>query len=126
MLYALGGGWALLGGAISPLRAYALIAAPCAAPMLWYFLGFVRGAAGKSSATDAGEADAGLLLSAAGWLLILCALLFKHFAVLHAGADAYAFQASTPATPLCAGLGVLALLAGGILSWLSWRETLED
>jgi hypothetical protein len=121
MLYAFGVGGAMLGGMISADRAWILMALPCLAPMIWCAAGFLRG---LGTTSDGGEQDAGLLLSAIGWALIAGALVAKYFAVIAAQPDAYASQATSPITPLCAGLGILCLLMGAAISWFSWkRET---
>lgn len=69
------------------------------------------------------EIDEGLLLSVIGWGLIALALLAKHFAVSSAGADAYAFAAKSPFTPIFWVLGVLALAAGGWQSYVRWQNS---
>ena len=107
----------LLTERILPERAWLLMALPCVAPMLWCASGFFTG---RGNTGDAGEQDAGLALSAVGWLLLIIGLAFKHFAIVAAQPDAFAAQASSPVTPLCIGLGVLFLLIGAALSWFAW------
>lgn len=121
MLYTFGVGGALLGDVIDPDRAWILMAVPCLVPMVWCAVGFFRNQSGARS----GEQDSGLLLSAIGWALIAAALVAKYFAVVAARPDAYASQASSPITPVCAGLGVLCLLIGATLSFLFWQRESE-
>lgn len=104
-------GAALLANIVRPERAFLLIAAPCFIPMLRYALDYFR---------NPGERDSGLLLSAAGWLLIILALVFKQIAVIQAGGNIAALAASSSLVPICATFGVLCLLTGAIFSWLFW------
>lgn len=108
-------GVSLLTNVVRPERAYVLFAIPCLLPMIWYGMSF------RQRDEDI-DSDSGLLLSAVGWLLIACGFLFKHFAIVRAGADAYAFQASSPASLLCAAVGVLLLIAGAVYSWQFWMR----
>lgn len=98
------------------------MALPCLAPSIWYFIGAARG---LSSGHDAGEEDAGLLLSGIGWLLLAIGLVFKYFAIMSAAPDAYATEASSPATPMCIGLGVLCIALGAAISWFAWAQENE-
>ena len=113
ILYTLALGIGLLTGNVRPARAYLLFAIPCLLPMVWYAVGFQQ-------RNDDIENDSGLLLSAVGWLLLAGSFLLKHFAILRAGADA--FQASAPASFLCAGIGVLLIATGVIYSWQFWTQ----
>lgn len=117
-LYTFAVGVGLLTNAVRPERAYLLFAIPCLLPAAWCAVGFWR-------SEDGNESDSGLLLSAAGWALIGLAFLFKHIAVSRAGADAYASDASTPLTLICATVGVLLLIAGAALSWSFWSRNFD-
>jgi hypothetical protein len=107
----------LLSGRITAEKTWLLMAIPCIAPMLWCALGVMRG---LGNTGDAGEAEAGLVLSAVGWLFLATGLVLKYVAIQRALPDAYASEASSPATPLCIGLAVLCLLLGAALSWVAW------
>ena len=115
VLYTIASGVGLLTGIVRPERAFLLFAVPCLLPAIWCAVGFWRSG-------DGAEADSGLLLSAVGWLLIGLGFLFKHFAVIRAGADAYAVEAPSPLTLICTTLGILLLLAGAALSWSFWSS----
>jgi len=112
ILYTLAVGVGLLTNVVRPERAFLLFAVPCLLPAIWCALGFWK----------SGESDSGLLLSAAGWILIGLAFLFKHLAIGRAGADAYAGEASSPLTLIFAAAGILLLLAGAALSWTFWSS----
>lgn len=122
MVYALGTGWGLIGGAIPFERAYFLMAVPCIVPALWCIIGAIRG---LGSRNDAGEQDAGLWLSGSGWLLLAAGMMAKHVAISRAMPDAYASQATSMLTPLFLLLGVVCLLLGGGVSWFAWRREEE-
>jgi hypothetical protein len=123
MLYALGVGWGLIGGLIPSESAYLLMALPCLAPMVWSFSGAWREHT-DPRATD--EQETGLWLTGVGWLLLACGLVVKHVVVMRALPDAYASQASSPLVPLCIALGVLGLLIGGAVCWLSWKNDTDN
>lgn len=119
MIYTFAVAGGLLGGQVPADRAWILMAIPCLVPMAWYIAGFVRN---RGHVRDDGEQDTGLLLSATGWLLLGAGLAFKYFAVAAARPDAYASQATSPATPFCIGVGVLCLLIGAVVSWIAWQR----
>lgn len=119
VLYTLALGIGLLTNNIRPDRAYLLFAIPCLLPMVWCGVGFQQ-------RSDDGESDSGLLLSAIGWLLLACSFLFKHFAIVRATAAADAAQASSPASLLCAGIGVLLILIGAFYSWQFWTQNYDS
>ena len=103
----------LLTNAVRSDRVNLLFVVPCLLPMIWCTVGF-----GQRSHDL--ENDSGLLLSAVGWLLIAFSFIFKHLAVVRAGADAYAAQASSPATLLCGIVGIVLIVAGAVYSWQFW------
>lgn len=115
LLFTLAVAVGLLTNIVRPDRAYLLFIVPCLVPMIWCGVGF------RQSSDDV-ENDAGLLLSAVGWLLVACSFLFKYMAVVRAGADAYAPQAPSPASLLCAAVGVLLIVAGAVYSWQFWTR----
>lgn len=117
MLYTFGVAGGLLGHVIPSDLAWLLMAVPCLPPMIWCAVGFFRN---MSNAGDGGEADAGLIVSAVGWLLVAVGLIFKHFAIVAAQPDAYASQATSPATPLCLGIGLVGILLGAAVSLYAW------
>ena len=119
LLYTLALGVGLLTNNVRPDRAYLLFAIPCLLPMVWCAVGFQQ-------RSDDTQSDSGLLITAIGWLLLACSFLFKHFAIVRAGADAYAAQASSPASLLCAGIGVLLLIAGAFYSWQFWTQNYDS
>jgi len=118
-LFTLALGIGLLTNNVRPDRAYLLFAIPCLLPMVWCGVGFQQ-------RSDDTESDSGLLLSAIGWLLLAVSFLFKHFAIVRAGADAYAAQTSSPASLLCAGIGVLLIVAGAVYSWQFWSQNYDS
>jgi hypothetical protein len=119
-LYALIVGWGWRGGWIDTDRAYLWMALPCLVPVVWYAYGFLKVADIRQ--------DFGLLLSAAGWALVVFALLIKDSALrsitaLQNGvAPGPATEPDTPASTVCLMLGLLAILGGAILSWDAWRK----
>jgi hypothetical protein len=119
MLYTFGIAAGLLAGKIPPTMSWLLMAIPCLPPAIWCAVGFFRN---MGNAGDGGEADAGLIVSAVGWALIAAGLIFKHFAIVAAMPDAYASQATSPATPLCLGIGITAVLLGAGVSWYAWMQ----
>ena len=119
IVFTLAVGVGLLTNVVRPDRAHLLFAIPCLLPVVWYAVGFRR----RSADT---QKDFGLLLSSLGWLLIACSFLFKHIAVQRAGADAYAAQASSPATLVCAATGVLLIMAGAVYSWQFWTRNYQS
>jgi hypothetical protein len=128
LAYAMLLGGALMNGILAPERAFWFLALPCIVPAIWYSVAYfnppsrrvaARGA-GSTPGLIAGERDSGVLLSAAGWFLIAIALVFKQIAVIKAGSDAYALQATSPMVPVGAAFGVLCLLLGAVFSWLFW------
>lgn len=130
LVYAFAIGGALMSGMIAPERAFWFLALPCIVPMFWYALAYFnpssRRGAGSTPSLSAGERDSGVLLSAAGWLLIALALIFKQIAVISAGSDAYALQASSPLVPVCAAFGVLCLILGAAFSWMFWAAQEDE
>jgi hypothetical protein len=117
LVYAFVLGGALMSGMLTPERSFWFLALPCIAPMVWYAVAHFN---------QRGERDSGVLLSAVGWFLVALALIFKQIAVLKAGADAYAFQASSAFVPICATFGVLSLILGAIFSYLFWAAREDE
>jgi hypothetical protein len=111
LVYAFVLGGALMSGMLMPDRSFWFLALPCISPMAWYGVAYYN---------QRGERDSGVLLSTVGWFLIALALIFKQIAVLKAGTDAYALQASSPFVPICATFGVLNLILGAVFSYLFW------
>lgn len=119
MLYALLIAWGLVGQFIGLERAYLLLALPCLVPVVWYAYGFWM--------VQDERQDWGLLMSAAGWALMGVGFLLKQAAMDEAiraappdlqvgGAE------NTAAHLICFALAVLALLAGGLISWRNARS----
>jgi hypothetical protein len=123
MLFTLLIGWSVLGGALSPVTAYLWMALACLIPVLWFSYGFLK-------VSDAAQ-DFGLLLSALGWALAALALLIQYTAartaatIIASGGIAPAGGTSTGAK-VCGIMAALCLLAGAIISFLSWRRGLAD
>lgn len=130
LVYAFVLGGALMSGKLAPERAFWFLALPCIAPTAWYGIAYfnppTRRRSGSTPILSASERDSGVLLSATGWFLIALALLFKQIAVVRAGADAYALQASSPLVPVCAAFGVLCLVLGAFFSWSFWAAQEDE
>jgi hypothetical protein len=116
MLFTLLIGWAILGGAISPVTAYLWMALACLFPIAWFSYGFLK------VADDA--QDFGLLLSAVGWSLVAVALLLQYSAartMAELVASGVATEGgTTPGARICGILAALCLIAGAVLSLRSW------
>ena len=112
-------GISLANGRIPVERAYLIMAPIPALLMIWHIFGFLR--------QNTVQRDAGLLISALGWALVVLTLLLKHFAVQSAiNANLPVSQASDGALIwICTLLALLALGAGTFLSAQYWR-TLKD
>ncbi len=117
LAYAFSLGGALMAGMLAPEGAFWFLALPCIVPMVWYAVAYFNAS---------GERDSGVLLSSVGWFLIALALIFKQIAVIKAGADAYALQASSSFVPVCAAFGVLCLLLGAFFSWSFWAAQEDE
>ena len=122
MLYTFGVAGGLLGGIVPTDLAWLLMAIPCIPPVIWYAVGFFRN---MGNSSDAGEGDAGLIVSAVGWALLAAGMIFKYVAIVAARPDAYASQATSPATPLCLGLGLAGVILGGGVSFYAWIRDQE-
>ena len=123
LLYALGVGIGLLGGDIAPAAAYGwmlpipLILAAC------YAYGFARNSVTNSVASATSARDAGLLVSALGWLSCALCLLTLQGAARAALASGLRLDQMTP-TPLSWFFALLAaagIVAGGLLSLRHWN-----
>ena len=117
LLYSLGVGLALMAGRIAPGAAYLWMMGVPVVLAIWYGMGFSREG-------DRARRDGGLLVSAGGWLC--CALCLM---ALHAAAQAAVRaglrldqMAPSPLSWLLAGLAIVGIAAGAVLSWQHWQR----
>ena len=117
VIYGLVVGIALLSGSIAPGAAYAWMVPVPLALVIWHVWGWTREP--QSSARDAG-----LLVSAGGWLSVAFCLLALHGAAraaLNAGLRLDQMTAS-PLSWLFAALAIVGLAIGAFLSWQHWQR----
>ena len=110
LTYALVAGIGLASGRVPAERAYLLMTPLPLALAIWFAFGGFR----------ARPLDAGLLLSAGGWMLVVLTLLVKHMAVASALAAGQSLAQVTD-SPLSWVLALLAVLLLGAGAWLSWQ-----
>lgn len=119
MIYTLVVGMGLLGGSIPASRGNLLLAVPCLAPTLWYFLGFLL--------YDSG--DSGLVLSGVGWASVGLGFFLQHQHVLAAlAADPTALATGmglSAAAQILFAVGFILLLTGAVLSWVSLTRRVQ-
>lgn len=101
--------WILLAGGMPPIQGYLWMGICCLFPIGWFCYGYLR-------STDNLQSS-GLLMTIIGWVLVAIGFLVHYKALLEAGPGLRLQDVSFTSLTILLLLGLLVLVAGGMISW---------